>query len=118
MFVAGGGVIPWVVRELAGIVTTWGGRAAKDPRGVRKFNDWEGEGVGEGPGEEREGSGPDPGRFGGWDGYREGLAMVVGCWFAKELLLPLLTGGCPGYTCVSPGGWARGERLLRTFVAL
>lgn len=74
--------------------------------------------MGEGPGEER-GSGPLPGRFGGWDVY-EGLIMVVGGWFAKELLLPLLKGGCgiqwPGYTCVSTEGWDREERLLRNLV--
>lgn len=74
--------------------------------------------MGEGPGEER-GSGPLPGRFGGWDVDR-GLIMVVGGWFAKELLLHLLTGGCgipwPGYTCVSTEGWDREERLLRNLV--
>ena len=46
--------------------------------------------------------------------------MVVGGWFAKELLLHLLTGGCgipwPGYTCVSTEGWDREERLLRNLV--
>lgn len=94
MFVEGGGVTPCAVREFAGVVTACGGREGRVPSEARKFNDWEGEGVGEGPGEEREGSGPVTGRFGDWDVYREGLIMAVGCWFAKELLLPLLTGRC------------------------
>lgn len=114
MFVGGGKVTPCMVREFGGVETTWGEREFKAPRGPRKFSDWEGEGMGDGPGKERDGSGTAPVRFGVW-----GMCgrCLMGTWFAKELLLALLTAGggiaWPEYTGASPRPWVRRRNIIK-----